>query len=160
MADMDESLLQVLRLIKGKELIYGKNTGHEGVLLRYTKEIGLDPSFADPALGQISCLVVHGGIKGCEKFALYTFFKGSFLSGFSVLLEHKSRRREMALYVVPKALESMYKRLFFSKKILKIEKELNIFIFSVSLGYILEQFKKNPNNINSAVRGLLSFFLI
>ncbi|KAJ3213312.1 hypothetical protein HK099_007458, partial [Clydaea vesicula] len=75
MADMDESLLQVLRLIKGKELIYGKNTGHEGVLLRYTKEIGLDPSFADPALGQISCLVVHGGIKGCEKFALYTFFK-------------------------------------------------------------------------------------
>ncbi|KAJ3018574.1 hypothetical protein HKX48_002807 [Thoreauomyces humboldtii] len=84
---------------------------------------------------------------------------GAALSGFSILLEHPSRRREIAVYVVPKALESLWWRLS-NGKMLRMPRipRAEFAMFAGGMGYILSGLTK-PNALRPAVRSSLAFFL-
>ncbi|KAJ3287996.1 hypothetical protein HK104_008373 [Borealophlyctis nickersoniae] len=82
---------------------------------------------------------------------------GSFLCGFSLLLERKGRRREMGLYCLPKAVQSAWWRLTGGKTVVP---NGEVFMFAVGMGYLLSAFVHCPKMVRPAVQGLLGFFLV
>lgn len=86
---------------------------------------------------------------------------GSFLSGFSILLERKSRRREMGLYCLPKALESAWWRITHKVGLggFKIP-GAEVLMFALGMGYLMSAFRLSPHALRPAIRGLLGFFLV
>ncbi|KAJ3081535.1 hypothetical protein HK102_002286 [Quaeritorhiza haematococci] len=97
---------------------------------------------------------------------------GSFLCGFSLLIEKKKRRRDMGLYVLPKALESLYYRMVTSRNggmtavssgIARkggLLKHGDVAIFALSMGYFLSTVIHEPEAVTPAIRGILGFFLV
>ncbi|KAJ3148617.1 hypothetical protein HDU86_007370 [Geranomyces michiganensis] len=82
---------------------------------------------------------------------------GSFLSGFSIFLERKSRRREIGLYCAPKALESAWWML--TKNKVKIP-GAEFLMFATGMGYLLSSYQYHPKALRPAVRSALGFFLV
>ncbi|KAI8593359.1 hypothetical protein BDZ88DRAFT_404417 [Geranomyces variabilis] len=82
---------------------------------------------------------------------------GSFLSGFSIFLERKSRRREIGLYCAPKALESAWWMLTRNK--VKIP-GAEFVMFATGMGYLLSSYQYHPKALRPAVRSALGFFLV
>ncbi|KND04056.1 uncharacterized protein SPPG_01500 [Spizellomyces punctatus DAOM BR117] len=86
---------------------------------------------------------------------------GSFLCGFSLLLERKSRRREIGLYCLPKALESSWWRITHALGMggIKIPGG-DVALFAMGMGYLLSAYQYHHKALRPAVRGLLGFFLV
>lgn len=83
-------------------------------------------------------------------------FLGCFTCGFSIFLERKSRRREMCLYVIHKAIESIWAKHLNNLSIRGGATAL----FSISMGYLLSAYRHEPRAVRPAARGLIGFFLM
>ncbi|KAI9098171.1 hypothetical protein DFS34DRAFT_580455 [Phlyctochytrium arcticum] len=86
---------------------------------------------------------------------------GAILSGFSLLLERKSRRREIGLYCIPKALESTWWRVTHAMGVAGIRiPGGEIAMFAMGMGYLMSAYQYHHKALRPAVRGLLGFFLV
>ncbi|TPX56552.1 hypothetical protein PhCBS80983_g04460 [Powellomyces hirtus] len=85
-------------------------------------------------------------------------FLGSLLSGFSIFLERPSRRREMAVYVVPKALDSLWWRLANGRLGLGRLPGAEFVMFAAGMSYIFSAVTE-PVALRPAIRNALGFFL-
>ncbi|KAI8929719.1 hypothetical protein BC831DRAFT_259132 [Entophlyctis helioformis] len=91
---------------------------------------------------------------------------GSFLCGFSIFLERPSRRREMALYTVPKAIEALVTRCVPARWSAggvhsgRVRYTVESAVFSACMCYLLATFKHHPRDVRPALRSLLAFFVV
>lgn len=66
----------------------------------------------------------------------YLYFIYGMLSGFSVLIERKSRRTELTLYTLPKATES-FLRIMTNRKWLFTVDNLDVWMTSIAMAFIM-----------------------
>ncbi|ORZ10262.1 hypothetical protein BCR41DRAFT_338819 [Lobosporangium transversale] len=79
-------------------------------------------------------LVKHGWLKGNNKYLYWLF--GVTCSGSAIMVEQESRRAELAMYVLPKAAESLYKILY-QKNWVKGVKHWEVMMFSFAMSLIM-----------------------
>jgi hypothetical protein len=79
-------------------------------------------------------LVDIGWIKFNHKYLYYIF--GFVCSYASIFLEDKRRRSELALYVLPKAIQSFYQILYQKHMMIKI-KHFEVIMTSMAMGIIM-----------------------
>ena len=72
----------------------------------------------------------------------------SFLCSFSVLIEHSRRRTELALYLFPRFLESLFLYLQ-KKKLVKAIPNGEVLVFATAMGIIMYSMHFEVENINS-----------
>ncbi|RMD41201.1 hypothetical protein DV735_g3938, partial [Chaetothyriales sp. CBS 134920] len=86
-AELDPSLLQVLRLCRQGDFVYGQDTGYSTVLQRLCDDLGLPREWSDPAKTiPIPCELYHCGAgTSCEVHALSRWLRG-FLFAFKLYL--------------------------------------------------------------------------
>ncbi|KAI5958106.1 hypothetical protein KGF57_002914 [Candida theae] len=77
-ANMDPEFIEVLRLVRDKDLIYGQHGPYEDFLGPYFVRYGRDPKGGNTVLNQpIDCEAVHAfKTKSCELHALWRFWRG------------------------------------------------------------------------------------
>ncbi|KAJ3210751.1 hypothetical protein HK099_008183 [Clydaea vesicula] len=75
-----------------------------------------------------------------------------------VLLEAPGRRLELALYCLPRALESLWNCLV-KKGVLRNIRNGELIYFSLSMGVIMTLYQHDPESINDAYRNLMVRFL-
>lgn len=71
---------------------------------------------------------------GNSKYLYWLF--GLVCAGASIMVEQESRRAELAMYVLPKAAESLYKILY-RKNLVKGVKNWDVMMFSVAMSLIM-----------------------
>ncbi|ORY73454.1 hypothetical protein BCR35DRAFT_354136 [Leucosporidium creatinivorum] len=87
---------------------------------------------------------------------------GCFLCGFSVLIENKRRRREMALYVAPRALyatmeELVPRFLLHGKAADALARWAEKSIFALSTGTVVSAAVHRPDLVSGVVRGVVGY---
>lgn len=77
-ANMDPDFIEVLRLVRNKDLIYGQHGPYEDYLTPYFERYGRDPKGGNTVINQpIDCEAVHAfQCKSCELHALWRFWRG------------------------------------------------------------------------------------
>ncbi|KAI8801044.1 hypothetical protein BJ742DRAFT_839042 [Cladochytrium replicatum] len=90
---------------------------------------------------------------------------GTLLCGLSVYLESPRRRREYGLYVLPKALESLWFRMIGrrwagSKAVEAFTGVAQVAMFGTATGYMVSSVLHNPASVRPAVRALIGWFLV
>ncbi|KAI5964849.1 uncharacterized protein KGF55_001919 [Candida pseudojiufengensis] len=77
-ANMDPDFIEVLRLVRNKDLIYGQHGPYEDFLGPYFERYGKDPKRGNTVINQpIECEAVHAfKTKSCELHALWRFWRG------------------------------------------------------------------------------------
>ncbi|KAI9021525.1 hypothetical protein CLU79DRAFT_753689 [Phycomyces nitens] len=94
----------------------------------------------------------------------WAIFTACAMSGLSVILESKSRRAEMALYVAPRAMRSIIDRCLsmFTKNRwweAGLGEGLETLVFSISSGILLEAIYKQEALVRSSTKSLMSWVL-
>lgn len=89
---------------------------------------------------------------------------GSFLCGWSILLERKSRRAEMALYCIPRALYSFIFRCGVAQFLQRFlsplyRRVLESMLLAGCAGFVLASFVHQPESIRPSIRGAMGFML-
>jgi hypothetical protein len=90
---------------------------------------------------------------------------GSFLCGFSIFIEKKSRRMELALYCVPRALNSIFEKFLDFYKIkenkdrLGKRVQIGTILFSLGLGLISYSLESGHQVMGSSIRNVMLYFL-
>lgn len=76
-ADIDSRLIQVLRLVRQGDFVYGRDTGQAPLLQSLCDELGLPQEWGDPAkTTPIPCELYHCGVgKSCEVHAVSRFWR-------------------------------------------------------------------------------------
>lgn len=82
------------------------------------------------------------------------YFLFGMISSVSIFLEHKSRRSELALYVLPKGLAALYSNMYNRKLLLHIP-HFEVGMFSVGMGCILAFFETEHECLSTFVYRLL-----
>ncbi|KAJ3102002.1 hypothetical protein HDU97_000915 [Phlyctochytrium planicorne] len=100
-------------------------------------------------------LVARGEIKKDHKFFYYIL---GFLSGWSIFLEKKSRRSELVLYCLPKALESFYMVLLNRKLLIHIPGS-EIVATSLAMGVLMSQYRCEPETVQGLLAKVLDRML-
>ena len=86
-ADIDERLIQALRLARQGNFVYGKDTGQAPLLEPLCKELGLPEAFADPSKTiPIPCVLYHSGTGSSCEFHAMTRFCRSWRFAFELYL--------------------------------------------------------------------------
>jgi hypothetical protein len=80
-----------------------------------------------------------------------------FLSGSSVLLETKGRRIELALYCLPRALESLWNLAVLKGYCRRIPFG-EVMLFMISMGALMTVYQHEPDVIPSSYEGILLRF--
>ncbi|KAI5951686.1 hypothetical protein KGF54_004761 [Candida jiufengensis] len=77
-ANMDPDFVEVLKLVRNKEIIYGEHGPYEDYLTPYFIKYGKDPKRGNTVINQpIECEAVHAFVsKNCEIHALWRFWRG------------------------------------------------------------------------------------
>lgn len=85
----------------------------------------------------------------------------SFLCGFAILIETRSRRREMALYCLPKALESFISRNNHISALNSsyMKKAVECLLFSSGITLLIDNYEHQPRAVPSLVRLLFPIFI-
>jgi hypothetical protein len=78
---------------------------------------------------------------------------GSFACGFSVFIERKSRRIELALKVLPDAVISLWRRAVQSGIVSDLPYS-DVFIFAMALSILTYYYHEKPDEMKPSVRGL------
>ena len=87
-------------------------------------------------------------------------FMGCLLCGFSLLLERKSRRREIALFCAPKAIESAWRRAWpYRGTNNGILRHSDIVIFALAMGYITTAYMHLQGGLRGPIRALMQWFI-
>ncbi|MBW0506813.1 hypothetical protein O181_046528 [Austropuccinia psidii MF-1] len=90
---------------------------------------------------------------------------GSALSGLSILIEHKKRRGEMALYVATRALCATIDKFIPKCLAIKIKRSkwVSIWVeritFAISIGIITSAIVHHPDYVRGIVKGILKFII-
>jgi hypothetical protein len=100
-------------------------------------------------------LISNGVIAKDHKFVYYLF---GLLSASSIFLEAKSRRRDLALYVLPKGIHALYLVLLNRKWIIRIP-GFDVFIASVGMGILMGYLQTCPQKLTPLVKKLLTVFV-
>ncbi len=88
---------------------------------------------------------------------LWYYFAG-ICSSFSILLEQKSRRSELALYTFPRAADSLYMILYDHKLAFSVPQG-EILLFCSAMSAVMYFYQNNPNCLSPLVAKLLDRFL-
>ena len=67
----------------------------------------------------------------------YLYWWSGFNSAFAIFVEHKSKRADLALYVLPKAAESWYKIMCQRNWIFELHSTADVWFFSAAMGIIM-----------------------
>jgi len=81
-----------------------------------------------------------------------------FLSSWSILVEKKSRRSELALYALPRAMDSIYEILYHHKIFYKF-RHGEILLFAVAMSVIMHFHENEQDTISPLLNSILLRFL-
>ena len=81
----------------------------------------------------------------------------SFICGFAILFEPATRRSELTMYLVPRALESMY-NYYVQKGMARHYRYAEVLIFAFCMSLIMYCYETTPENIKPAYHSLLKRF--
>ncbi|CAO3609883.1 unnamed protein product [Cunninghamella blakesleeana] len=101
-------------------------------------------------------LIDIGWINFNHKYLYYLF--GFVCSYTSIFLEDKKRRSELALYVLPKAIQCFYQILYQKNLMIKI-KHFEVIMTSMAMGIIMSFYQEEPDVLSSFVRKILYQFV-
>ncbi|KAG0182158.1 hypothetical protein DFQ28_007575 [Apophysomyces sp. BC1034] len=100
--------------------------------------------------------LIESGMTTFNSKYLYYLF-GFTCSYSSIFLEDKKRRSELALYVLPKAIQSFYRILYQRHWIIKI-KHFEVLMTSVAMGIIMSFYQEEADVLSSFVRKIMYQF--
>ncbi|RIB15809.1 hypothetical protein C2G38_2039098 [Gigaspora rosea] len=100
-------------------------------------------------------LVKDIGFKSNSK---YLYWLSGVIAGLAILIEHKNRRNDLTLYVVPKAAESLYKIMCQKNCIFELHRTADVWFFSVAMGVIMACFQHEPTVLTPMTKTLLRGF--
>ncbi|EAQ86707.1 hypothetical protein CHGG_07960 [Chaetomium globosum CBS 148.51] len=176
-AAVDPRLIEALRRCRQRTLIYGRDTGQADLLGGMCADYGWPAAWGDPARSvPFPCEMVHMGFgPSCEWHALSRFARsfrwamtskttaarqtidggvcvgtGCVLCGWSILLENASRRKDMALFVAPRALATLFPRRYALAKQWR-----ETVVFAVSTAVVMTCFRENPRRVRGMMGGVL-----
>ncbi|KAF9132466.1 hypothetical protein BGW39_000103 [Mortierella sp. 14UC] len=84
---------------------------------------------------------------------------GAFMCGFSVLVEKPHRRAEMALYVLPRAIYSMWSRVMSGRLSRKVEMGGEAIMYAISMSVLLTGIRWKREMVRPSMQGLLGWML-
>ncbi|KAF9339932.1 hypothetical protein BGZ91_004163 [Linnemannia elongata] len=90
---------------------------------------------------------------------IYGPLLGAFMCGFSVLVEKPHRRAEMALYVLPRAIYSMWSRIMAGRLSRKVEMTGEALMYAVSMSVLLTGMRWNREMVRPSMQGLLGWIV-
>ena len=90
---------------------------------------------------------------------IYGPLLGSFMCGFSVLIEKPHRRAEMALYVLPRAIYSMWSRIMAGRLNRKVEMTGEALMYAVSMSVLLTGMRWKREMVRPSMQGLLGWIV-
>ncbi|KAG0021604.1 hypothetical protein BGZ81_008847 [Podila clonocystis] len=90
---------------------------------------------------------------------IYGPLLGCFMCGFSVLIEKPHRRAEMALYVLPRAMYSMWSRVMSGRLSRRVEATGEALMYAVSMSVLLTGMKWKREMVRPSMQGLLGWML-
>ncbi|CAM0905921.1 unnamed protein product [Alopecurus aequalis] len=103
-----------------------------------------------------SAICLHRKVASKDHKLVYWF--GGLISGLSILLENKARRAELALYVLPRAGESLWSILI-NRHLLPNIKNAEVGLFCLCMGGIMYFLEYEPETMAPFLRGLIRRFL-
>ena len=81
----------------------------------------------------------------------------TFVCGFSFIFEHKSRRVEIVMYMLPRVFESLYK-MAMAKGMVKTVRHGEVLVFAVCMAIIMYCYQNEPEQIKPAYHNMLQRF--
>ncbi|CAG8495434.1 8895_t:CDS:10 [Funneliformis mosseae] len=78
----------------------------------------------------------------------YLYWWAGFSSALAIFIEHKNRRADLALYVLPKAAESWYKIMCQKNWIFELHRTADVWFFSVAMGIIMTAYQHEPESLS------------
>lgn len=88
-----------------------------------------------------------------------SFWLGGVLMGFALLVENKHRRGELAMYVLPKALESAWVILRGRGAVPQTGRYGDALLTAVGMGMVMSIYQNDPEHLSSLVRRILYQFI-
>jgi len=85
----------------------------------------------------------------------FVYYLNGFISGLAVLIEQKPRRLELAMYCLPRALESFWNSLIKWGYVKNI-KNGEVIYYSIAMGALMSIYQNEPDNLNSAYRAVMT----
>lgn len=88
----------------------------------------------------------------------YIYYAAGFFCSYpAIFLEDKKRRSELALYVLPKALQSFYQIAYSHNWIFKI-KHFEVYMTSIAMGIIMSFYQEEADVLSSFVKKIMYQF--
>ncbi|KAJ3395491.1 hypothetical protein HDU80_010309 [Chytriomyces hyalinus] len=84
----------------------------------------------------------------------YFYWLNGFLSSWAIFLEDEKRRSELAMYVLPRGVDALYKTLYSKSLIFQIP-HFEVAMFSAGLGLIICYFQTEPEALGGIISRLL-----
>ncbi|XP_072985781.1 uncharacterized protein [Typha latifolia] len=103
-----------------------------------------------------SAICLHRKVATKDHKLIYWFAGG--ISALSVLLEKKARRGELALYVLPRAGDSLW-HILVNRRMLPNIKNTEVALFCLCMGGIMYYLEHEPDTMAPFLRGLIRRFL-
>ncbi|KAI9457944.1 hypothetical protein BJY52DRAFT_1373808 [Lactarius psammicola] len=88
-----------------------------------------------------------------------SFWLGGLLAGISVLIEAKHRRGELAMYVLPKGLESAWVAARGKGLVFRTGKHGNALLTAIGMGMVMSTYQNDPQHLSGFVRRILYQFI-
>lgn len=88
----------------------------------------------------------------------YYYWLIGLISGLGIFIEKKPRRSELALYVLPKALQALYRAMLSRRWMIKIPRG-DFVLFSVSMSVLMSYYRMEPESVTPLVAKILHKFL-
>jgi len=88
-----------------------------------------------------------------------SFWLGGLLSGMSVLIEAKHRRGELAMYVLPKGLESAWVAARGKGLVFRTGKHGSALLTAIGMGMVMSTYQNDPQHLSGFVRRILYQFI-
>ncbi|KII94559.1 hypothetical protein PLICRDRAFT_33358 [Plicaturopsis crispa FD-325 SS-3] len=88
-----------------------------------------------------------------------SFWLGGFLSGFALLVEEQRRRGELAMYVLPKGLESMWVAARGKGLVFKTGEFGEMILTAIGMGMVMSTYQNDPQHLSGLVRRILYQFI-
>ncbi|KAI0301520.1 hypothetical protein B0F90DRAFT_306522 [Multifurca ochricompacta] len=88
-----------------------------------------------------------------------SFWVGGLLSGIAVLIEAKHRRGELAMYVLPKGLESAWVAARGKGLVFRTGKHGSALLTAMGMGMVMSTYQNDPQHLSGLVRRILYQFI-
>jgi len=88
----------------------------------------------------------------------YLYWLAGIFSSAAIFIEHKSRRTDLTLYILPKAAESWYKIMYQKNWIFELNQTADIWFFSTAMGVIMTFYQHEPEVLSPMLNKILFHF--